>query len=209
MGNRCVKVSVILAAHQFSWTQYPTIWFAEYCAILWLVLRALRSPWARTGVLLMLSGLMANALVTAANAGTMPVVGMPNTWHPASPMWRPATSHTRLSLLADQVWLGLFSIGDLVMPVGGLLIIAICLRRTSLWKAATLSVRPFLKPWLSFAATDNSERPMPHTEVKRGDAGDLETRERVSRPPILALIGLLVVCFVLGAGVYVLMVYLR
>jgi hypothetical protein len=57
----------------------------------------------------MLCGLMLNALVTQANAGTMPVVGMPSTLHPASPMWRAATSHTRLPFLADQARLGLFS----------------------------------------------------------------------------------------------------
>jgi hypothetical protein len=77
----------------------------------------------------MLSGLMLNALVTAANAGAMPVVGMPSSVHPASPMWRAASSNTRLSFLADQARLGLFSIGDLALLLGGILIITICLRR--------------------------------------------------------------------------------
>jgi len=77
----------------------------------------------------MLSGLMLNALVTDANAGAMPVVGMPSTVHPASPMWQAATAKTRLAFLADQAQLGLFSIGDLVMLFGGVLIVAICLRR--------------------------------------------------------------------------------
>jgi hypothetical protein len=78
----------------------------------------------------MLCGLMLNALVTEANAGTMPVVGMPSTLHPASPVWQAATSETHLAFLADQAWLGLFSIGDLVLLSGGVLIVAICLRRT-------------------------------------------------------------------------------
>jgi hypothetical protein len=77
----------------------------------------------------MLCGLMLNAIVTEANAGTMPVVGMPSTLRPASPMWRAATSHTRLPFLADQARLGLFSVGDLLMLFGGILIVAICLRR--------------------------------------------------------------------------------
>jgi hypothetical protein len=68
--------------------------------------------------------------VTEANAGTMPVVGMPSTLHPASPMWRTATSKTRLPFLADQARLGLFSVGDLVLQFGDSLIVAICLRRT-------------------------------------------------------------------------------
>lgn len=78
----------------------------------------------------MLSGLMLNGVVTAANAGTMPVVGIPSTLHPVSPMWRAATTTTRLAFLADQARLGLFSIGDLVMIFGGVLIVAICALRT-------------------------------------------------------------------------------
>jgi hypothetical protein len=123
-------VNLLSAAHQLAWTQHPAIWLCESCAILWLVVRAVRSPWVRAGVLLMLCGLMLNALVTEANAGTMPVVGMPSTLHPTSPMWRAATSHTRLPLLADQARLGLFSVGDLALLLGGILIIvAICLQR--------------------------------------------------------------------------------
>jgi len=78
----------------------------------------------------MLCGLTLNALVTDANAGTMPVVGMPSTLRPASAMWRAATSKTRLLLLADQARLGLFSVGDLVLMFGGTLIVAVCLHRT-------------------------------------------------------------------------------
>ena len=69
-------------------------------------LRAVRSPLVRTGVLLMLCGLGMNALVTDTNAGSMPVIGMPPTVRPASPMWQGATLQTRLPLLADQARLG-------------------------------------------------------------------------------------------------------
>src|ERR1700756_640326 len=120
-------VNLLSAVHQLAWTQYPAVWLCESCAILWLVIRAVRSRWVRVGVLLMLCGLMLNALVINANAGAMPVVGMPSTLHPASPMWRAATPKTRLVFLADQVGLGLFSVGDLVMLFGGTLLIAICL----------------------------------------------------------------------------------
>jgi hypothetical protein len=78
----------------------------------------------------MLSGLMLNAVVTDANAGAMPVVDMPPTLRPASPMWHAATPKTQLAFLADQAQLGLFSIGDLAMLLGGILIVGICLRRT-------------------------------------------------------------------------------
>ena len=118
-------------AHQLAWMEHPAIWLCESCAILWLVLRVVRSPLVRTGVLLMLCGLGMNALVTDTNAGSMPVVGMPSTVRPASPMWESATFQTRMPLLADQARLGLFSIGDIVLLGGGILIVAICLRRTS------------------------------------------------------------------------------
>jgi hypothetical protein len=81
---------------------------------------------------------MLNGLVTAANAGTMPVVGMPFTLHPASPLWHAATSNTRLPFLADQARLGLFSIGDLVMLFGGFLIVV----TISLHRALTMEFEP-------------------------------------------------------------------
>jgi len=43
-------------------------------------------------------------------------------------MWHAATPKTPLAFLADQAQLGLFSIGDLVMLLGGILIVGICLR---------------------------------------------------------------------------------
>jgi hypothetical protein len=70
-----------------------------------------------------------NALVTDTNAGSMPVVGMPSAVRPASPMWQGATLQTRMPLLADQARLGLFSIGDIALLFGGILIVAICFRR--------------------------------------------------------------------------------
>ena len=119
------------AAHQLAWTQHPAIWLCESCAVLWLVLRKVRSPWVQTGVLSMLCGLMLNALVTEANAGAMPVVGMPSSLHPMSSLWRAATSNTRLPFLADQARLGLFSVGDIGLLFGGIIIVVICLQRTS------------------------------------------------------------------------------
>jgi hypothetical protein len=123
-------VHFVTMAHQLAWMEHPVIWLCASCAILWLVLRVVRSPLVRTGVLLMLCGLGMNALVTDGNAGSMPVVGMPAAVRPASPMWQGATSQTRMPLLADQAWLGLFSIGDITLLFGGILVVAICFRRT-------------------------------------------------------------------------------
>lgn len=131
-------VDILSAAHHLAWTQYPAVWLCEACAILWLVLRAMRSPLARVGVLFMLSGLLLNAVVTDANAGVMPVVDMPSTIRPSGPMWGPATAETRLSFLADQARLGLFSIGDVMLLCGGFAIVAAGLRRTKAWKQGPL-----------------------------------------------------------------------
>ena len=112
-------------------------------------LRAVRSPLVRTGVLLMLCGLGMNALVTDTNAGSMPVIGMPPTLRPASPMWQGATLQTRLPLLADQARLGMFSIGDIVLLFGGMLIVAICVRRTLARRRSSspqLTTHPNLPP---------------------------------------------------------------
>lgn len=127
-------MNLLSAAHQMAWAQHPTIWLCECCAILWLVVRAVRSRWVGAGVLLMLCGLLLNALVTDANAGAMPVVGMPSTLHPLSPIWQAVTPKTRLAFLGDQVQLGLFSLGDLVMLFGALLVVATCLRRALRWR---------------------------------------------------------------------------
>ena len=54
----------VIMAHQLAWMEHPVIWLCASCAILWLVLRVVRSPLIRTGVLLMLCGLGMNALVT-------------------------------------------------------------------------------------------------------------------------------------------------
>jgi hypothetical protein len=123
------RVHFVAEAHHLAWTQYPVIWLCVCFAILWLVLRSVRSRLVRGGVLMMLCGLMLNALVTDANAGHMPVVGMPAAVRPANATWQAATANTQLAFLADQRQLGLFSLGDLVLLLGGMLILAICARR--------------------------------------------------------------------------------
>jgi hypothetical protein len=135
MTETCIHF--LSAAHQLAWSQHPAIWLCECCAILWLVLRSFRSPLVRAGVLLMICGLAMNAMVTDANAGAMPVVGMPASIRPVSTMWQPATSHTRFLLLADQAQLGLFSVGDVILLLGGSLIMAICFRRALRRRAAS------------------------------------------------------------------------
>ena len=122
-------VHFLAEAHHLAWTQYPAVWLCESCAILWLVVRFVRSRLVQRGVLLMLCGLMLNALVVEANAGHMPVEGMPSMVRPVNSTWEVATPNSQLVFLADQARLGLFSLGDLVLLLGGILIVAMCLRR--------------------------------------------------------------------------------
>lgn len=119
-------MNLLSAAHYLAWSQHPTIWLCESCAILWLALRVVHSRWVEAGVLLMLCGLMLNTLVTQSNAGTMPVIGMPSAFHPASQLWSPATTQTQMPLLADQARLAWFSVGDLGVIFGGLIILTLC-----------------------------------------------------------------------------------
>ena len=77
----------------------------------------------------MLCGLTLNTLVIEVNAGQMPVVGMPRTLHPINPTWQAATSNTRLLFLADQARLGMFSVGDITLICGSILVLAIWVRR--------------------------------------------------------------------------------
>jgi len=77
----------------------------------------------------MLCGLMLNTLVIELNAGQMPVVGMPRTFHPMNSTWHAATSNTRLLFLADQAWLGMFSVGDIALICGGILVLTVWVRR--------------------------------------------------------------------------------
>jgi len=128
-GRWSQHVHFVAEAHHLAWSQYPLIWLCVCFAILWLVLRSVRSRLVRGGVLMMLCGLMLNALVTDANAGHMPVVGMPAAVRPANATWQAATASTQLAFLADQRRLGLFSLGDLVLLFGGMLVLGICARR--------------------------------------------------------------------------------
>lgn len=69
------------------------------------------------GGLLVLLGITCNALVTSLNGGVMPSVGMPSTFHPATPIWNVSGKGYCL-MLADQAALYRFSIGDIFLIAG-------------------------------------------------------------------------------------------
>jgi len=41
-SGRRWSVRLLFAVHRLAWTVHPTMWLCEACAILWLVLRAVR-----------------------------------------------------------------------------------------------------------------------------------------------------------------------
>jgi hypothetical protein len=107
--------------------EHPAIWLCVSCAILARVACGSipRGSDRRSGNALRPGNECSS---NGHQCGSMPEIGMPSSVHPASPMWH-AASQTRLPLLADQARLGLFSVGDIALLLGGILIVAICLRR--------------------------------------------------------------------------------
>jgi len=74
------------------------------------------------GAILLALGILLNTFVVIANGRTMPVVGMPATFHAASPMWRAANPSDHLLPLADHASLGFFSLGDFCLMAGALVL---------------------------------------------------------------------------------------
>lgn len=112
-----------VSLREFTWIANPAQWFIVAVAALWLTSRVVTSRSARWARLLSIVGLCLNASVTNANGGTMPVVGMPERFIAASTLWQRAGAHTRLIFLADQHSLWYFSIGDLLLIGGGIVLV--------------------------------------------------------------------------------------
>ena len=88
-------------------------------ALLWVVRPiAIRRPSAVW--VLMLIGVLSNAVVTLANSGVMPANYDVAAFIPASPIWQPAVDR-HLLFLSDQRALSYFSIGDLCLLTGSAL----------------------------------------------------------------------------------------
>jgi hypothetical protein len=87
---------------------------------------------------LVLIGVLSNAVVTLANSGVMPANYDVATFIPASPIWQPAADR-HLLLLSDQRALSYFSIGDLCLLTGSVL--GFILRRRRRQATLNLSAR--------------------------------------------------------------------
>ena len=100
------------------WKAHPdvVICTAFWLSVIWFIHS--KQLTRRSGGSFVLLGVVLNALVTEANGGVMPVIGMPTHFRPASPIWQAAGTNNHLLLLADHTWLHFFSIGDLAL-IGG------------------------------------------------------------------------------------------
>lgn len=70
-----------------------------------------------------LIGILFNGCVTLANHAVMPVVGMPATMIILGPIWVRATVNSHLLWLADQYSLFYFSVGDMFLYAGAILLL--------------------------------------------------------------------------------------
>jgi len=109
------------------WRINPLTWIAEVVLLAYLF-RVIASKHSifRTGYVMVILGLVMNAWVTTLNAVTMPVMGMPSTFRPAGPIWTAVASDSRLLFLADNVALNYYSLGDVVMRCG-LVVLTVCM----------------------------------------------------------------------------------
>jgi hypothetical protein len=117
------------------WKAHPDLMI---CAAFWLcVIWTIHAKnLIRYGAgLIILMGVVLNATVTELNGGVMPVVGMPNQFRAAAPIWQSAQTNNHLLFLADHASLHFFSIGDLVL-LGGASLLLVANLHQKLKKAA-------------------------------------------------------------------------
>jgi hypothetical protein len=96
------------------------------CWLFWLTVLAveIRIRQVNYGVLFLILGTASNALVTLLNDGVMPVVGMPAKLQATYPIWQMAGAGNRMLILADHASLSYFSVGDLCIQAGCLVLLA-------------------------------------------------------------------------------------
>jgi hypothetical protein len=107
-----------------AWRAYPVIWLC-------LALAAVRAsrriasdhPLALLARMMIGLGLALNTCVTQLNGATMPVIGMLQRFRPATPLWTEVNAGHRMLFLADNVSLYYFSIGDLMLIGGGIVLL--------------------------------------------------------------------------------------
>ena len=108
-----------------SWLAWKETASLSMCMLFWVTVLVygvnIIMKYPSMGRLLILLGVTCNAVVTLANDGVMPAMGMPRGFHPADPIWQAHGKH--LTFLADQWYWNFFSVGDMLMLVGSLLVV--------------------------------------------------------------------------------------
>jgi hypothetical protein len=109
-----------------TWLAWKHTASLSMCWLFWLTVLAveMRIRQVNYGVVFLIIGTASNALVTLLNDGVMPVVGMPATVQAAFPIWHMAGAGNRMLILADHASLWYFSIGDLCIQAGCLILLA-------------------------------------------------------------------------------------
>jgi hypothetical protein len=109
-----------------TWLAWKHTASLSMCWLFWLTVLTIEMKIKQFnyGVVLLIVGTASNALVTLLNDGVMPVVGMPATVQARFPIWHMAGAGNRMLLLADQSSLSYFSVGDLCMQAGCLVLLA-------------------------------------------------------------------------------------
>jgi hypothetical protein len=121
------RVSLVIAL----WLAWKRMASLPLCLAFWIIVliwcvRPIASRRPSAVWVLVLIGVLSNAVVTLANFGVMPANYDVATFIPSSPIWQPAADR-HLLLLSDQRALSYFSIGDLCLLTGSVL--AFILRR--------------------------------------------------------------------------------
>ncbi|MGA2647438.1 MAG: DUF5317 family protein [Candidatus Sulfotelmatobacter sp.] len=109
-----------------TWLAWKHTASLSMCWLFWLTVLTIemRIRQFNYGVVLLIVGTASNAFVTLLNDGVMPVVGMPATVQARFPIWHMAGAGNRMLILADQASLSYFSVGDLCMQAGCLVLLA-------------------------------------------------------------------------------------
>jgi hypothetical protein len=121
-----MKIAFKGVAVLVTWLAWKHTASLTMCWLFWLTVLAVevRIRQVNYGVLFLILGTASNALVTLLNDGVMPVVGMPAKLQATYPIWQMAGAGNRMLILADHASLSYFSVGDLCIQVGCLVLLA-------------------------------------------------------------------------------------
>jgi hypothetical protein len=130
-----MKTLAKVVAVLVTWLAWKHTASLSMCWLFWLTVLTveIRIRQVNYEVVLLTVGTASNALVTLLNHGVMPVVGMPSSIRATYPIWQMAGAGNQMLILADHASLWYFSVGDLCMLAGGLLLLMKFMQVPRLW----------------------------------------------------------------------------